>query len=146
VSIEVTSAQARADGELEPALITNLYPIQRTYMDTAKIDDQLRLGIGGKIEEWVQGINPMGEPIIYSLTVTRSPFQTRAIVEPSDAPFKKKNNGPGRPLSIAPVVLSPRPILPRPTLALTTDADHWSNLECSLLNHRVPQRHCVRSY
>jgi uncharacterized protein involved in propanediol utilization len=85
VSIEVTSARVRADGELKPALITNLYPIQRTYMDTAKIDDQCRLGIGGKIGEWVQGINPMGEPIIYSLTVTRSPFQTRAIVEPSDA-------------------------------------------------------------
>jgi L-threonine kinase len=41
--------------------------------------------IGGKVGEWVQGINHRGEPIIYSLTVTRSPFQTRAVVERSDA-------------------------------------------------------------
>jgi uncharacterized protein involved in propanediol utilization len=41
--------------------------------------------IGGKVGEWVQGINQTGEPIIYSLTVTKSPFQTCTVVEQSDA-------------------------------------------------------------
>jgi L-threonine kinase len=41
--------------------------------------------IGGKVGEWVQGITQTGEPIIYSLTVTRSPFQTRTFVKRSDA-------------------------------------------------------------
>src|SRR5438105_3335135 len=41
------------------------------------------VSIGGKIGEWAQGINRMGEPVIYSLTVT--PFQIRRVVERSDA-------------------------------------------------------------
>jgi uncharacterized protein involved in propanediol utilization len=44
-----------------------------------------RYWINGKVGEWVQGINQTGEPIIYSLTVTKSPFRTRAAVERSDA-------------------------------------------------------------
>jgi L-threonine kinase len=41
--------------------------------------------IGGKVGEWVQGIDTTGAPVIYSLTVTRTPFNTRAFVERSDA-------------------------------------------------------------
>jgi uncharacterized protein involved in propanediol utilization len=49
--------------------------------------DPLRAGylIGGKIGEWVQGVDQTGDPIIYSLAVTKSPFQTRTVVEQSDA-------------------------------------------------------------
>jgi L-threonine kinase len=45
----------------------------------------LPVSIGGKVGEWAQGINRTGEPVIYSLTVTKSPFRTRTIVERSDA-------------------------------------------------------------
>ena len=41
--------------------------------------------IGGKIGEWVQGVDQTGDPIIYSLAVTKSPFQTHTVVERSDA-------------------------------------------------------------
>ena len=40
---------------------------------------------GGKVGEWVQGIDKTGAPVIYSLTVTRSPFNVHAVVERSDA-------------------------------------------------------------
>ena len=43
------------------------------------------LSIGGKVGEWVQGIDKAGAPVIYSLTVTRSPFNPRTFVERSDA-------------------------------------------------------------
>ena len=43
------------------------------------------LSIGGKLGEWVQGIDRSGAPVIYSLTVTRSPFKARTFVERSDA-------------------------------------------------------------
>jgi uncharacterized protein involved in propanediol utilization len=41
--------------------------------------------ICGKIGEWVQGVDQTGDPIIYSLAVTKSPFQTHTVVERSDA-------------------------------------------------------------
>jgi uncharacterized protein involved in propanediol utilization len=41
--------------------------------------------IGGKVGEWVQGVDKTGAPVIYSLTVTKSPFNVRAFVERSDA-------------------------------------------------------------
>ena len=41
--------------------------------------------ISGKVGEWVQGVDQTGDPIICSLAVTKSPFQTRAVVEQSDA-------------------------------------------------------------
>jgi uncharacterized protein involved in propanediol utilization len=44
-----------------------------------------RFSIGGKVGEWVQGIDRTGAPVIYPLTVTRSPFNARAFVERSDA-------------------------------------------------------------
>jgi uncharacterized protein involved in propanediol utilization len=40
--------------------------------------------IGGKVGEWVQGVDQTGDPIIYSLAVTKSPFRTRTVVERSD--------------------------------------------------------------
>jgi len=40
--------------------------------------------IGGKVGEWVQGIDHTGDPIICSLAVTKSPFQTHAVVQRSD--------------------------------------------------------------
>jgi L-threonine kinase len=40
--------------------------------------------IAGKIGEWVQGVDQAGDPIIYSLAVTKSPFRTRTVVEQSD--------------------------------------------------------------
>jgi uncharacterized protein involved in propanediol utilization len=40
--------------------------------------------IGGKIGEWVQGVDKTGDPIVCSLAVTKSPFQTRTVVERSD--------------------------------------------------------------
>jgi uncharacterized protein involved in propanediol utilization len=43
------------------------------------------VSIGGKVGEWVQGVDKTGAPVIYSLTVTRSPFNARALVERSDA-------------------------------------------------------------
>jgi L-threonine kinase len=43
------------------------------------------LSIGGKVGEWVQGIDRTGTPVIYPLTVTRSPFNARAFVQRSDA-------------------------------------------------------------
>jgi uncharacterized protein involved in propanediol utilization len=45
----------------------------------------LPVSIGGKVGEWAQGINRAGEPVIYSLTVTKSPFQINMVVERSDA-------------------------------------------------------------
>jgi L-threonine kinase len=42
------------------------------------------LWVCGKVGEWAQGINQRGDPIIYSLTLTRSPFQIRTVVERSD--------------------------------------------------------------
>jgi len=44
-----------------------------------------RFSIGGKVGEWVQGIDRTGAPLIYPLTVTRSPFNPRAFVERSEA-------------------------------------------------------------
>jgi L-threonine kinase len=44
---------------------------------------QISVSIGGKIGEWAQGINRNGDPVIYSLTVTKSPFKTQASVERS---------------------------------------------------------------
>jgi uncharacterized protein involved in propanediol utilization len=41
--------------------------------------------IGGKVGEWVQGIDHTGEPIICPLTVTRSRFKIRTVVTRSDS-------------------------------------------------------------
>ena len=41
--------------------------------------------IGGKVGEWIQGIDQAGEPIVCPLTVTRSFFKTRTVVARSDS-------------------------------------------------------------
>jgi hypothetical protein len=43
-----------------------------------------RFSIGGKVGEWVQGIDRTGAPVIYPLTVSGSPFKARAFVERSN--------------------------------------------------------------
>jgi L-threonine kinase len=57
------------------------------------------LTIGGKIGEWAQGVDEAGCPVIYSLTVTKSPFNTRTVIERSGSlsvrihPETPENNG-----------------------------------------------------
>jgi uncharacterized protein involved in propanediol utilization len=41
--------------------------------------------ISGKVGEWIQGVDQTGNPIVYSLAVTKSPFQTRVVVQRSEA-------------------------------------------------------------
>src|ERR1700746_3813666 len=62
-----------------------------------------RQWVSGKIGEWLQGTDKSGDPIVYPLTTTSSPFRTVTWIEPATnlSIVFKSPQAPGRKTELA---------------------------------------------